>query len=110
MYIRGYWRNPRVNPLAIRIRCYKFRINERIIPMERDIAERDWKVFKELHATATDRFFEKAVKDMQPMLWHKNKPAQERLWDALTYAKKQREQAAGCSMILADPTPSSRQG
>ena len=62
--------------------------------MERDIAERDWKVFKELHSIAMNRFFEKAVKDMQPMLWHKDKPAQERFWDALTYAKKQREQAA----------------
>jgi hypothetical protein len=78
--------------------------------MERDIAERDWKVFKELHAIAMDRFFEKAVKDMQPMLWHKNKPAQERFWDALTYAKNSASRPPGCSMILADPTPSSRRG
>ncbi len=62
--------------------------------MPRDIAERDWKVFKELHAIAMDRFFEKAVKEMQPLLWAKNKPAQERFWDALTYAAKQRKQAA----------------
>jgi hypothetical protein len=62
--------------------------------MDRDITERDWKVFRELHAIAMDRFFENAVKEMQPMLWQKNKIAQERFWDALTYAKEQRKQAA----------------
>jgi hypothetical protein len=59
-----------------------------------DIAESDWKVFKILHPIAMDRFFERAVKEMQPLLWTKNKPAQERFWDALNLAEKQRQQAA----------------
>jgi len=62
--------------------------------MQRDMAESDWKVFKELHPIAMNRFFEKAVKEMQPLLWTKNKPAQERFWDALEYATQQRQQAA----------------
>ena len=62
--------------------------------MQSDIAERDWKVFKELHPIAMDRFFEKTVKDLQQPLWTKNKPAQERFWDAWTYATRQQEQTA----------------
>jgi hypothetical protein len=62
--------------------------------MSLDIAECDWKVFKELHAIAMDRFFEETVKQMQPLLWTKNKTAQERFWAALDYATERRKLAA----------------
>jgi hypothetical protein len=62
--------------------------------MGREIAERDWKVFKDLHSIAIDRFFEKAVKEMQPLLCAKNNPSQKRFWDALELANRHRKQAA----------------
>jgi hypothetical protein len=62
--------------------------------MPAEISERDWKLFKELHPIAMNRFFEKAVKEMQPLLWSKEKQAQERFLDALTYAQDKREQAS----------------
>jgi len=62
--------------------------------MSRDIAESDWKIFKQLHPVALDRFFKKAVADIRPLLDAKEISAKDQFWDAFDLAKKRREEAA----------------
>jgi hypothetical protein len=62
--------------------------------MSLDIAESDWKIFKELHPIALDRFFTRSVKEIRSALETKDKSAKEQFWRAFDLADKDRKQAA----------------
>jgi hypothetical protein len=62
----------------------------------KDIREADWKVFREVHGAALERFFERAVREME-----RNMAAgegkgnwRERFWEVLEPAQKRRKEAA----------------
>jgi hypothetical protein len=62
--------------------------------MSRDILESDWKVFKKLHPIAMERFFQRAVKEMRPLLDIDGTPAKDQFWDVLNLATERRKLAA----------------
>ena len=60
------------------------------------IPERDWKVFRSLYDRAVERFFERAMKEVEALVGS-GKPAQERFGEIQV---KMREQAKDCDMIF----------
>jgi len=62
--------------------------------MSREIAESDWKMFRKLHAVALERFFERAVSEIERPVSDKGKPSRDRYWDAVEFIKSNRKELA----------------
>lgn len=62
----------------------------------KEIREADWRVFREVHGAALERFFERAVKEMEGAIAAgKGKGSwRERFWEVLEPAQKRRKEAA----------------
>jgi uncharacterized protein YjgD (DUF1641 family) len=62
--------------------------------MSLEIAESDWKVFRKLHAVALERFFERAVSEIERLVSDQGKTSRERYWDAVEFIKSNRKELA----------------
>jgi hypothetical protein len=62
--------------------------------MSREIKESDWKVFKELHAIALDRYFERAIAEIDGALRKKDETDRERFWNTVKLADERRKEVA----------------
>ena len=67
--------------------------------MERGIKESDWKLFREIHPIALERFGERALAELQYLMTDKSKPAIERFWEMEGAA---RERAKDLRMFFDD--------
>ena len=61
--------------------------------MSRQISEADWKVFRQLHEIALERFFERAVCELERLVSGKAASSRERFWDVAELVKKRRNEA-----------------
>ena len=58
----------------------------------RDIQESDWKVFKELHPVALERYFMRAVAGMQRKLGNARLTNRERFWEVVEQAREDQKE------------------
>jgi hypothetical protein len=57
--------------------------------MENKFPEADWKIFRQLHPIACERYCNQAVADLQRILSQSSRPSGHRFWDALELAREQ---------------------
>jgi hypothetical protein len=59
--------------------------------MPGEIKESDWKIFKQLHAIALERYFMRALADVERGLGEKSKSNRDRFWDLHKQIEEHRE-------------------
>jgi hypothetical protein len=59
--------------------------------MPQEIKESDWKVFKQLHEVALERYFIRAVAEIERVIGEKGKSNRDRFWDTHTLIEEHRE-------------------
>ncbi|HEY4330211.1 MAG TPA: hypothetical protein VGN88_10785 [Phycisphaerae bacterium] len=62
--------------------------------MNQDIKESDWKVFRQIHPIALERYFQHAVAGLVRIAGNDRKTNRERFWDVCDRAKKEQKEVA----------------
>jgi hypothetical protein len=62
--------------------------------MSPDIKESDWKIFKQIHRIAMDRYFERAASEIRFLMTDQSKSNQERFWLVADAIKRGQKEAA----------------
>jgi hypothetical protein len=62
--------------------------------MSQDIRESDWKIFRELHGIALERYFDRAVADIEKTLATDGKTSREQFWDVANLAHQRKKEVA----------------
>lgn len=62
--------------------------------MMQDIAERDWKIAKTLHAIAMERAFDRAIAEISRLIADDKEIKQERFWNVHEFQKRAKKELA----------------
>jgi hypothetical protein len=63
--------------------------------MSREIKESDWKVFRDLHKVAIDRYYVRAISELQPLVLGNAGTSRERYLKLLKLTDERREELGG---------------
>jgi hypothetical protein len=62
--------------------------------MLNEIPERDWKIFRQLHPIALERFGQRAVAEIQRLTAQGGQPPMEQFWNAFEFAAAQKKRVS----------------